>query len=293
MDFTDEDLKDIAFLEFVDHHIDEETKAIYFIEIDDKGYVGQTKDTKKRFSNHSSNKSRCSYIRNAIQKHGIENATIRILERELSFEDANVMEAFYIEILGTLAPKGYNLTIGGDSQMWSPAMLEVFRSPEMREHRRKLSTELWERPEHREKMKIVLNTDEYKKKASDRSKALWAIDEYKKKAIKNTKTLWATDDYRNKQMITRAMEEFRQGQSNGTKKQWEDPVMRQNKTDGIRKSRGNIVRNFMLARGAEMREFVELYEKYNGKRKDIIREANISLSEYKRRRNQMEAMYFL
>jgi group I intron endonuclease len=283
MDFTDEDLKDIAFLEFIDHHIDEETKAIYFIEIDDKGYVGQTKDTKKRFSNHSSNKSRCSYIRNAIQKYGIENATIRILERELSFEDANVMEAFYIEILGTLAPKGYNLTIGGDSQMWSPAMLEVFRSPEMREHRRKLSTEMWERPEHREKMKIVLNTDEYKKKTSERFKALWN-----------------TDDYRNKQMITRATEEFRQGQSDGTKKQWEDPVMRQNKIDGIRKTHSNYSKykakirlTNMIARGARMREFIELYEKYNGKRKDIIKEANISIQMYKERRRQMEAMYFL
>lgn len=273
-----EEWDEVSFLEFVDHHFDDELKVLYAIEIDSKIYVGQTNNTQKRFTAHRNEKSACSYIRNALQKYGVENATIRILERDLNPDDANVMEAFYIEILDTLAPKGYNLTIGGDCQTWSPAMLEVFRSPEMRQHRRELSTAMWKDPEHRKKMSVIHDNEEWKERH-----------------IATRKRLWKDEDYRDKQMTTRATEEFRRGQSEDTKRQWEDPMMRRDKTEGIIKSRYDSVYKGRdnIRRGKRMREFIDLYNKHNGVRKHIIAENQMSLTHYKRTRKFMEAMYFL
>lgn len=266
----------IKFSEFIDHHIDGKLKAIYLIEVGGKGYVGQSNNTQKRFTAHRSEKSKCIYIRNALQKYGIQDATIRILERDLSQDDADMMEAFYIEILGTLAPKGYNLTIGGDSQIWSPEKLEVFRSPEMREHRKKLSTEMWKDPQHRDKIKIVFSSYEYTE------------------ALRNRMIqLWQNNDFRDKQMAIRTSGDFRKWQSDGTKKQWSDPEKRQLLTNSIIHSRGRIITNFKFERGAKMGEFISIYNKHNGIRKCILEELGISITEYKRRRNQMEAMYFM
>ncbi|AGE58132.1 GIY-YIG catalytic domain-containing endonuclease [Paramecium bursaria Chlorella virus NW665.2] len=273
---SQDDYDIIKFSEFIDHHIDDELKAIYLIEVGGKGYVGQSNNTQKRFTAHRSEKSGCVYIRNALRKYGIQDATIRILERELSQDDANMMEAFYIEILGTLAPKGYNLTIGGDSQIWSPEKLEVFRSPEMREHRSKLSTDMWKDPQHRDKIKIVFSSYDY-------------IEALRNRMIQ----LWQNNDFRDKQTATRATDDFRKGQSDGAKRQWSDPEKRQMITNSIIHSRGRIITNFKIERGVKMGEFIRVYNKYNGIRKSILEELGISITEYKRRRRQMEAMYFM
>ncbi|AGE52971.1 GIY-YIG catalytic domain-containing endonuclease [Paramecium bursaria Chlorella virus CZ-2] len=277
---SQDDYDIIKFSEFIDHHIDDELKAIYLIEVGGKGYVGQSNNTQKRFTAHRSEKSGCVYIRNALRKYGIQDATIRILERDLSQDDADMMEAFYIEILGTLAPKGYNLTIGGDSQIWSPEKLEVFRSPEMREHRSKLSTDMWKDPQHRDKIKIVFSSYDY-------------IEALSNRMIQS----WARTDFREKQMTTRATGDFRKRQSDGAKKQWSDPDMRQTLIDGRFKVKDMIYDTLrhtnMKKRGAIMREFIELYEKHNGKRKTIIEVCSISIKTYKNRRRQMEAMYFM
>lgn len=240
-----EEYEDFLFEEFIDHHVNSKLKVIYAIEVNDKIYIGQTNNTKRRFDEHQRSKSKCSYIRNAIQKYGIENVVIRILERDLSFDDANMMEAFYIELLQTLAPNGYNLTIGGDCSKFSEETLKVFRSPEMRQHRKELSTRMW-----------------------------------------------YMDDFREKQMTTRASDEFKTCQSEGTKKQWQDPKMRQDKIDGIIRSRPPIVKQNMLKRGATMRNFVDAYMKHNGIRKMILKELEISITHYKRLRRAMEHMYF-
>ncbi|ABT15028.1 homing endonuclease [Paramecium bursaria Chlorella virus NY2A] len=270
-----EEYEDFLFEEFIDHHVNSELKVIYAIEVNDKIYIGQTNNTKRRFDEHQRSKSKCSYIRNAIQKYGIENVVIRILERDLSFDDANMMEAFYIELLQTLAPNGYNLTIGGDCSKFSEETLKVFRSPEMRQHRKELSTRMWNTQEHRDKMKIIFNNEDYIKRQSEAQRQLWKMD-----------------DFREKQMTTRASDEFKTCQSEGTKKQWQDPKMRQDKIDGIIRSRPPIVKQNMLKRGATMRNFVDAYMKHNGIRKMILKELEISITHYKRLRRAMEHMYF-
>ena len=48
-----------------------------------------------------------------------------------------------------------------------------------------------------------------------------------------------------------------------------------------------------LRRGTIIGEFIDLYNKHNGVRKNIIAENKMSLTDYKRKRKFMEAMYFM
>ncbi len=268
----------VYFSDFIEHYLEDQLKIIYSIEINDKLYIGQTKNTRKRFAAHADKNSGCSYLRNALKLYGIENAIIRVLETGLSFDDANMMEAFYIELFETLSPNGYNLTMGGDAPLWSPQMLEVFRTPEMRQHRKELSTSMWQDPNHRLKFQII-----------------WENEDWKERRSIATRNSWKNQYYRDKQMETRAAEDFRQGQSEGTKKQWEEPKMRQDKTEAIIKSRyyPSYIGNNNLRRGSIMSEFIDLYNKHNGARKHIIAENKMSLTDYKRKRKFMECMYFM
>ncbi|AGE57386.1 GIY-YIG catalytic domain-containing endonuclease [Paramecium bursaria Chlorella virus NE-JV-4] len=271
-----EEYEDFLFLEFIDHYINSNLKVIYALEVNFKVYIGQTNNTKKRFSAHKRPKSKCRYIRDAIQKYGIENVVIRILERDLSIDDANMMEAFYIELLQTLAPNGYNLTIGGDCLNFSEETLKIFRSPEMRQRRRELSIQMWNTQEHRDKIKIIVNNEEYIKRQSDFQRQIWKIDAY-----------------RVNQMNIRTSDDFKARQSEGTKKQWQDPKMRQDKIVGIIKSRPQIVKQNIIKRGATMRNFIDAYTKHNGIRKMVLSELGISITHYKRLRKAMECMYFI
>jgi len=72
----------------------------------------------KRWRDHVSEaicnnkKKQCSYLNNAIRKHGPENFKVELIERCLP-QDLNDLEIKYISEYNTLFPNGYNLTIGG------------------------------------------------------------------------------------------------------------------------------------------------------------------------------------
>jgi len=80
-----------------------------------KSYIGQTaRLIKTRLEEHRTGQSNgCRAIYNAIKKHGWEN-----FEKdwyECPDEDLNKHEELMVEVLGTLAPGGYNLRKGGGS----------------------------------------------------------------------------------------------------------------------------------------------------------------------------------
>ena len=91
--------------------------------VNEKLYVGQTKDFRKRTVQHKSdsfNKNKKyvynSPLHNAIRKYGIENFEICILEKNLNdYAEMNEKEIFFIEKFDTLAnnKKGYNVASGG------------------------------------------------------------------------------------------------------------------------------------------------------------------------------------
>ena len=56
----------------------------------------------------------CRRFHNSIRKHGPEAFTVLVLRQVETQEEAKALEIQLIAELGTLSPKGYNLTKGGD-----------------------------------------------------------------------------------------------------------------------------------------------------------------------------------
>lgn len=83
-----------------------------------KSYIGQTGNYQRRCNGHRSGIS-CPAFSSAIKKYGWDNFTHEILIDELSINDANDWEKFYIFIFNSIAPNGYNLRSGGDNSTHS------------------------------------------------------------------------------------------------------------------------------------------------------------------------------
>ena len=87
-------------------------------QINQKIYVGQSNDIKRRFAQHKSpyeqNRFAEKPLYKAFQKYGISNFTFEVVE-ECKIEDLNEKEAYWIKKLKTLINEnGYNITCGGN-----------------------------------------------------------------------------------------------------------------------------------------------------------------------------------
>ena len=71
-------------------------------------YVGKTIRLKRRLQEHRSEKSCCTYLKNAIQKYGWDNFEVETLW-EGNSNLLSDMEVKFIEEYNTMAPNGYNL----------------------------------------------------------------------------------------------------------------------------------------------------------------------------------------
>ena len=82
-----------------------------------KQYVGRDVNLPSRAKRHlSGNVPECPRIHNAVKKHGADAFSVEIIQYpSISDEALNAVERWKIRQLQTLAPKGYNLTEGGDS----------------------------------------------------------------------------------------------------------------------------------------------------------------------------------
>jgi group I intron endonuclease len=74
------------------------------------GYISRWKDHIR----DSNGKNCCRLLNNSIRKYGSENFSIEIL-KECPIDELNYYENYYIELLNTISPNGYNLTLGGSS----------------------------------------------------------------------------------------------------------------------------------------------------------------------------------
>lgn len=83
--------------------------------INGKIYIGQTtKDVKIRFRQHCS--KLVTAISKAIKKHGKENFTIEIIDSSDNLNDLNTKECYWIKLLNSRLPIGYNADGGGTSK---------------------------------------------------------------------------------------------------------------------------------------------------------------------------------
>lgn len=102
-----------------------DTSGIYMVInlINNKKYIGQSKNIKKRFQSHHlvdyKNPNSCVYntkFYQAIRKYGIENFQVEVLQL-CDEKDLDDLEIYYIKKFDTFK-NGYNSTEGG--QFWSP-----------------------------------------------------------------------------------------------------------------------------------------------------------------------------
>lgn len=92
-------------------------KSIYIIKnkINNKVYIGQAIDPKRRFNSHFSRAKTNvdnSAIHYAITALGKENFYYQILEQNI--ENYNERERYWIKYYNSIVPNGYNLTEGGE-----------------------------------------------------------------------------------------------------------------------------------------------------------------------------------
>ena len=92
-------------------------KFIYKItnQINQKVYIGQTSDYKRRFVEHKAKgygqeKNKLLYY--AFDKYGIDNFSFEVIEET---EDYNERENYWIKYYNALKPNGYNMTEGGEN----------------------------------------------------------------------------------------------------------------------------------------------------------------------------------
>jgi len=87
---------------------------VIFRKSDYKMYVGQSKNISARMATHKSDSQSKSMIDRSIQKHGWDAHRIMIVDVADNRKDAGNKESFWIQIIGTQYPNGFNLTTGGD-----------------------------------------------------------------------------------------------------------------------------------------------------------------------------------
>lgn len=89
--------------------------------INGKIYIGQTKSSlKRRAQKNGDNYRGSTYFYNAIQKYGWENFQSEIIKDNLSCEEANYWEEYFISYFDSTNPEiGYNLSLGGNNKTMS------------------------------------------------------------------------------------------------------------------------------------------------------------------------------
>ncbi len=83
-----------------------------FISPSGKSYIGQTKNLKNRIKRHIKSNG-CTLFHAAIQKYGFDKFSMDVLAENLTVDEANHLEDFYITKFNSLSPTGYNLRTGG------------------------------------------------------------------------------------------------------------------------------------------------------------------------------------
>ena len=147
-------------------------------QINNKIYIGQTIKQRPtdRFSQHRyiarhlDNQESNSYLHKAMNKYGVNNFIFETIE-EIDNEKLNEREKFWIAYYDCIAPKGYNLTIGGEG---TPGYSRV-QSLEEREKRKQSNKLFYE------------NNPEALKILQERTKKLWENEEYRNKVVKSNK----------------------------------------------------------------------------------------------------------
>lgn len=163
-----------------------------------KSYIGQTiRGIKRRRSEHlryAQQIERQKYptpFHSAIREHGAGSFTWEVLEECSSQDHMNERECFYIKLLGTQVPNGYNQTIGGHMtgdmceeirDKIAESMRQTHQDPE---YRARVYPKLKDLVAHNKGKTI---SEEQKAKISEALKAVHADPEYINPNLGTTRT---------------------------------------------------------------------------------------------------------
>lgn len=111
----------------------------YTNKINNKKYIGQTKKTQHaRSGKEGAYYQRCPLFWKAIQKYGWDNFEYTVLKEELSLEEANEWEKYYIDFYHTWVDdpqcQGYNLSKGGYNTEHAQITIEKIRESHLKEN---------------------------------------------------------------------------------------------------------------------------------------------------------------
>ena len=111
----------------------------YTNKINGKKYVGQTKHLKEIRSGVNGWKyQRCPRFWSAIQKYGWDNFSYSVLKTDLTLEEANYWEQYYISIYHTWVDdplcNGYNISKGGFNTVHSKETINKMRESHKKEN---------------------------------------------------------------------------------------------------------------------------------------------------------------
>ena len=98
-----------------------------------KKYIGQTcRSVCERFGCNGSHYINSPKFYNAIQKYGWENFSHKVLEENLTLEEANEREKYYIALYNTVED-GYNIYDGGlNTNTWEETRAKISKSQKIR-----------------------------------------------------------------------------------------------------------------------------------------------------------------
>ncbi|AGE57776.1 GIY-YIG catalytic domain-containing endonuclease [Acanthocystis turfacea Chlorella virus NTS-1] len=154
-----------------------------------KPYIGQTtRPIEERFQEHQKPSSKCVAIYNAIQYHGWENFEKHWYE--VPDEVLNDHEELMVEVLGTLAPGGYNLKEGGGSggKLCEEVKKKLSESKQGEKNPMYGQTMNYD---HKQKISKALigktKSDDHKQKLSESLKGKTKSDDHKRKMSESTK----------------------------------------------------------------------------------------------------------
>lgn len=85
--------------------------------INGKCYIGQTKNFERRQKEHL-RKNNCPKFMRAMNKYGKENFEWTFLKENLTLDEANYWEEYYIREFDSIN-NGYNIKFGGDNHTWT------------------------------------------------------------------------------------------------------------------------------------------------------------------------------
>lgn len=171
--------------------------------INEKFYIGKTKNINIRWSQHKSKIGKKRHpLYDAMLKYGIENFNIEIVDG--TNEDINELERIWINKTNAIE-LGYNFTDGGTG-----GNTFTNRSEESKNVTKELISK-----------KSKISNEKNKKTHSDNTKKLWENDFFRKKITNSMKDIWKNEEYIN-------------NMSNKMKIRWQDDDYRTKVSDGLK-----------------------------------------------------------